>query len=263
MEQIRKFNKSPLIQVIIQLRYPSILDISTNEPVEFQNRIRDSFPVYNKRNEVQKQIVINKNTNADSNPNSYVPQLLETNTPNHQFSSESSDCSINLTNTFISITTTNYSSFATLMYIFMPIVEAMIDIYSPAFFSRIGLRYIDAISRKKYNKENSEWTSLISSSALGMLANERYYNNVTGLQNISEIYLSDKCSARLISSLGTLNNAPDDKCFIFDSDIFTKTKTDKNIDAIKTQLNELHDYSFSIFESIITQEMRVAMEPNE
>jgi len=42
------YEKAPLVQVICQLRFPQILRIESQLPVEFQERIRDAFPILEK-----------------------------------------------------------------------------------------------------------------------------------------------------------------------------------------------------------------------
>ena len=43
-----KYSRNPLIQVIMQIRFPSLLEISNKDPVEFQQKIRTDFPLYDK-----------------------------------------------------------------------------------------------------------------------------------------------------------------------------------------------------------------------
>ena len=45
------YSKSPLAEVICQLRFPQILIIGTQVPAEFQETIRDEFPQYIRRQE--------------------------------------------------------------------------------------------------------------------------------------------------------------------------------------------------------------------
>ena len=40
------YGKSQLIEVICQLRFPTILSIDTREPADFQETVRAAFPRY-------------------------------------------------------------------------------------------------------------------------------------------------------------------------------------------------------------------------
>ena len=41
-----QYRKNQLLEVICQLRFPTILSISAREPADFQDAIRDEFPKY-------------------------------------------------------------------------------------------------------------------------------------------------------------------------------------------------------------------------
>ena len=43
------YGKSQLIEVISQLRFPTILSIDTREPADFQETVRAAFPRYSAR----------------------------------------------------------------------------------------------------------------------------------------------------------------------------------------------------------------------
>ena len=43
------YEKNQLVEVICQLRFPTILSISAKEPVEFQEAIRADYPQYAKK----------------------------------------------------------------------------------------------------------------------------------------------------------------------------------------------------------------------
>ena len=46
-----QYVRSPLVEVICQLRFPAILTINTKEPAEFQEAVRHDFPRYAARKE--------------------------------------------------------------------------------------------------------------------------------------------------------------------------------------------------------------------
>ena len=46
------YQNNQLAEVICQLRFPEILTIGANLPVDFQEAIRDEFPIYSSRKEI-------------------------------------------------------------------------------------------------------------------------------------------------------------------------------------------------------------------
>ena len=39
-----KYNRCPLVEVIFQLRFPTILSINSKQPADFQEKIRKEYP---------------------------------------------------------------------------------------------------------------------------------------------------------------------------------------------------------------------------
>ena len=46
-KQIKRYiyKKNPLVEVILQLRFPKILSLNSIEPAEYQDKIRSQFPI--------------------------------------------------------------------------------------------------------------------------------------------------------------------------------------------------------------------------
>ena len=96
-----RYQKSPLIEVIFQLRFPTILSINAKQPTEFQDRIRERYPFYQEGDEQQDEMVIGPDGN---------PVQIKTNTSkNYAFISTDESYKINLTSSFISISTLRYT----------------------------------------------------------------------------------------------------------------------------------------------------------
>ena len=46
-----RYEKNQIVNVVCQLRFPTILAISAREPAEFQEAVRGDYPVYQRRME--------------------------------------------------------------------------------------------------------------------------------------------------------------------------------------------------------------------
>ena len=133
-------------EVICQLRFPEILMIGEKAPAAFQERIRDEYPQYS----VRKDTPAPKITGA---PGHFT---LE-NTPatvNYQFVSADGVWRVNLTSTFISLACSRYTGWEDFAKKLDKPLAAFIQVYKPAFFQRIGLRYLNFFSRKELELEN-------------------------------------------------------------------------------------------------------------
>ena len=123
------YQNNPLAEVICQLRFPEILTIQANIPIDFQESIRQMFPGYS----VRKEPIFNQTTATN----------------NYQFVTADGIWRINLTSSFISLACSRYTCWEDFARMLDSPLAAFIQIYKPAYFERIGLRYINFISRKQ------------------------------------------------------------------------------------------------------------------
>lgn len=255
------FARPQLAEVICQLRFSPIPSLDAQEPAEFQEAIRDMFPRY----------VVGK----DQIP----PRLIGAGTPqatfqapatinNYHFFSADSRWKLNLTRGFISLSTVAYPGWETFAkQIDKPLAE-FIRIYQPAFFERIGLRYMNIISRAALGLENTPWSSLITAPYLGALAQEDVRDSdVFKFTSSTELRVNNSCHAKIQAGPGLVKrnipNAPQDNevKFIFDLDLSMPAQTEPRMAAAALEM--LHQQSYPIFQGAITDELREAMQPQE
>ncbi len=161
-----RYDKPQLAEVICQLRFPAILSIGAREPVDFQEAVRGMFPRYTAKEERPAAKITGLGT-----PGAKV----ETPKPviNHNFISADGHWKLNLTSSFISLSTVAYTGWESFGKQFdLPLVH-FIRIYKPAFFERIGLRYVNIFSRRALELEGEPWRELIAAPYLGVLAEGR------------------------------------------------------------------------------------------
>ena len=90
-----RYEKNQIVNVVCQLRFPTILAISAREPAEFQEAVRGDYPVYQRRME---------------RPAAAPGAAQSTGeTPNYAFRTASGDCAINLTNQFLAVSAPRYT----------------------------------------------------------------------------------------------------------------------------------------------------------
>ena len=95
------YARPPLVETICQLRFPTILSIGAKEPAEFQEAIRADFPRYAVRSEYPAPRLTGVGT-----PNPSLQQ--QTPVTNYNFISQDGKWKINLTHSFIALSTIKY-----------------------------------------------------------------------------------------------------------------------------------------------------------
>ena len=241
--------------VICQLRFPEILLINAQPPVAFQEIIRSKYPQYSKHN------------NTPAPKISGVPGHLSIEnqppTVNHQFVSADGKWRVNLTSTYISLSCNQYSCWEEFAKKLDKPLAAFIQIYKPAFFQRIGLRYLNFISRKSLSLEQEPFRNLISDPYLGLLAEEDVTEaTVTRCTMDAELAIRGGCRVKIHAGPGLIKrngSASNEIHFIFDQDLFMPGNIPVNLSA--GALQTLHSQAFSIFRGAITDTLFDAMEP--
>lgn len=250
-----RYTVSPLVEVICQLRFPTILSIGTREPADFQEAIRSAFPRYAARTDRPAPKVTGLGTD---NPKLEQPPAVT----NYNFISADNRWKINLTNSFIALSTVSYTCWEDFAQkLDMPLAQ-FIRIYQPAFFERIGLRYVNAFSRRTIHMEHALWDDLIQPQYLGILGEpDVEETKVTKCSLDLEMGLADGARLKLHAGPGLLGGGKQDKevKFILDGDFSVAGNT--SAEAIPGKLVALHSHAVSLFRGAITDTLHNAMGP--
>ena len=250
-----KFRKNQLAEVICQLRFPEILMIGAKAPAEFQEAIRAQFPMYT----VRKDAPAPKVTGTPGNLS------LENAPPtvNYQFTSADGVWRVNLTSTFISLACTRYTCWEDFAKHLDKPLAAFIQIYKPDHFQRVGLRYLNFISRKALDLEGVPFNQLFQSAYLGLLGDEDVPEHTAARCSMdAEIAIRGGCKVKIHAGPGLVkkNGQADNEIrFIFDQDLFMAGNIPVNHSA--GALQTLHGQAYSIFRGAITDTLYDALEP--
>jgi len=250
-----QYMKNQLADVICQLRFPEILTINSTPPAEFQEAIRAEFPRYSTTVE------------AAAPKISGIPGNLqlqnEPATMNYQFSSADGVWRVNLTSKFISLACSRYTRWETFAKKLDKPLAAFISVYKPAYFERIGLRYLNFISREALDLEETTFGELIKPNYLGLLGDEEVTEAMSVRNGVdAELTLQDGVRLKLHAGPGLVKqNGQQQKevKFIFDQDLYIAGTVPVNHSA--SALQALHHHAFPIFRGAITELLHEAMEP--
>ena len=249
------YNKNPLDRVICQLKFPPILRIDTDPPAEFQDCVRKEFPNYSESTELPIRI---SSGVQDQIPHEEIPDMA--NVKNHEFSSEDWQWKINLTRTFIALSTNKYREWEDFKQKLETPLTTLNRIYSPSHFSRIGLRYRDVIQRSALGLDDVSWTELLQPQILGVLDSE-ISESVRNLQSVYEIDLPERESVVRVFAQFAQDKNSNEVCYVIDSDFFKASKTPR--DDVMGNLDYFNKHAFRLFRWCITERLHQSMEPQE
>ena len=253
------YRNPPVHEVICQLRFPTILSINTAEPADFQEAIRDTFPQYLRRQDTPA-----PKLTGIGGPNPQVERQLPV--TNHHFLSADSQWKLNLTKDFIALSTLHYPGWEDFAAHLDKPLAAFIQLYKPAYFLRIGLRYVNLFSRTRLGLEACPWTELIAPAYTGPLREpDIREEDVLNCGCDVAVKLSSSCQAKIRAGLGRVQtqapNAPQDPeiKFILDMDLSMSGNTPCTMAA--GALETLHIYGGRVFEGAVSDRLRDALGP--
>lgn len=254
-----QYARPPLVEVICQLRFPTILAIGAQEPAAFQEAVRRDFPQYAARQEQLPPKVVKK-----GNATALEPQKPIT---NYHFISEDGRWKINLTQNFIALSTLSYQRWEDFAIRLDQALAQFIQIYQPAYFERIGLRYVNAISRKVLGLEDQLWDDLIQSQYIGILGEpDVEESEIVKCALDVETPLVGGYRMKLHAGPGLVGannpqnaNQPKETRFILDGDFSAAGQV--NADAVPEKLEKMHRFAVCLFRGAVTNTLHEAMGP--
>ena len=240
-------------EVICQLRFPTILTINNTEPADFQEAVREDFPQYARRQDQLPPRVVN------GKPEPQAPVT------NYHFLSQDGRWKLNLTRDFIALSTLSYPGWEEFARMLDKPLATFIQLYKPAYFQRVGLRYVNIFSRARLGLEGARWAELFSPAYTAPmqeaeLPEDRFLNCACDLT----LKLDSSCQAKVHAGPGVVKrNAPGvpqdpEVKFIFDMDLSMTGNTPCTLAA--GALETLHGHSTRLFEGAVTDRLRDAME---
>lgn len=255
----RHYARNALREVICQLRFPAILSIGANEPAAFQEAIRHAFPRYARKvDTLSPKVTV---TNG-------VPQLVQPPAVvNYHFLSADSRWKLNLTSEFISLSTLAYDGWEDFGgTLDLPLAQ-FIRIYQPAFFQRIGLRYVNLFSRRDLGLEGTPWRELFTPPYLGILAEEDVAEERSVQSGVNfDLRLDSSCRAKVHAGPGLVKSTQpgavqdSEVKFVLDMDLSMGGEITPMLAA--GALETLHGHAGPLFEGAVTEEMREALDPD-
>ncbi|MEA3351758.1 MAG: TIGR04255 family protein, partial [Chloroflexota bacterium] len=164
---------------------------------------------------------------------------------------------ITLTNNFLALTSNKYKCWEEFREHLLKPLDAITSIYSPPYFSRIGLRYKDLIKRSNLGLIGTPWCKLLSPYISGILSSTELCDFVENSASKIEIRLKDGTSLVRISHGIVIDTSDGESCYLIDSDFFNTEKTAN--EKVIEKLNYYNQMGTRLIQWCITDKLKGAM----
>lgn len=139
----------------------------------------------------------------------------------------------------------------------------LIRVYQPAFFERVGLRYMNAFSRAALGLEGRPWRDLIQEPYVGVLAGEDVPEDaVRRCTHDVDMRLPKGCRLKLHTGLGRLTrNGQEDPEIKWILDLDLSVGGNIPVNQSVPTLETLHAQAGPVFRSVLTDVLDEALDP--
>jgi len=249
------YEKTPLREVICQLRFPPILRVEAQTPADFQDRIRERFPLL-ERNQPMTAGILAQLPNELRN--ALPAQISST---SYIFRADDGFSHLTLNPDSLALTVTNYTRWEDFREQLFPALDALIEIYKPAHFSRVGLRYLNVILRDSLGLGGLPWGDILIPEIVGELRLPQWEAGVEDARHVIRSKIANSSDAVLFQHGLAQVEGETETGYALDFDFYTDIRTDVG-DAHAT-VDRLNGYTGPAFRWCIKPVVHAAMGPRE
>lgn len=249
------YRKNPLAEVVVQLRFPPILKIDSEPPAAFQDIIRLDYPHYSQA------VATNPiPSNVPAPIRSLIQSMGVRSGPiRHLFEAEDRKWQVALTRETLELRSTAYSRWEDFRDRGNKLRLAFEQVYAPAFYARLGLRYVDVIRRSLLNLKDVPWSELLNPHVAGELSAPELATCIDAVSRELHCRLgADNCYLTLKTGIARADPERE-PCFLIDSDFHTHKRTE--MADVANVLDTFNRTSGRLFRWSIQQRLHEALEP--
>jgi uncharacterized protein (TIGR04255 family) len=249
------YERNPLADVTLQLRFPPILKIESQPPAAFQDAIRGNYPQY-------RQVMQTGSLPAGMPPP--LKQLIQgmgvqPGPLQHVFETEDKKWRVSLTREAVELKTSAYIRWEHFRERADAIRAAFEEAYRPAYYGRLGLRYVNIISRTTLGLDSTPWSELLKPHIAGELSISELAERIDSASRQLHCQLENANSYLTLKTGIALAEPTKEKCFLIDSDFHTHKSTE--VARVPDVLNSFNRYSGRLFQWAIQQRLHAALIP--
>lgn len=255
------YRKNPLESVVCQLRFPTILRIDAETPAAFQERVRAQYPHLQERPAFDLGSALPPGLGLPPEVANIINAEISSGLRNMSYDFATADelWKITLHRDFLALTTTRYVRWEDFRAHLQFAVQALIEEYSPAFYTRIGLRYKDVIVRAALGLQGRPWSDVLQPHIAAELFSPDVAAAVVNAVHQVTINLEQgPGQVQIRHGLGAATNQ-DDVPYVIDSDFFTVQRTETS-DAFD-RLDYFNSQAGRLFRWCIQERLHDALGP--
>ena len=157
----------------LQLRFPAVLRIVDEQPVEFQERIRKRFP----KLEIERGLTVEGSPILTEQPAPRVePRIF-------RFRTSDDASAASLTADFVAISTTGYRHWPDFAEMLELTSDTLRGVYDPAYVRRLGLRYINRMTFENTGVSSSTELLSVVRESLTAVLNDSCWKKIPSMSN--------------------------------------------------------------------------------
>lgn len=238
------YKDNTLEEVVCQVKFPTILKIS-EVPVEFQERIRGAFPLLEQKPAIE--------LPPEIPPDMARVMASRVGNVSH-FLSRDRVWDASLFREFLALTCTTYTRWEEFRRHFEVPFRALTEIYSPTFYTRIGLRYRNIIRRSKLGLGGVPWSELLRPEICGELAAPGIGDAVEQASRELVVIVDEGRKVRLAHGLAEGGDS-----YVIDADFFTDSEVEAT--NVAEQLDAFNRESGRLIRWAISNRLHAALGP--
>ena len=179
--------------------------------------------------------------------------------PTHEFSSADKQWVVSLTREFLALTCRHYERWERFRDTLRGPLDALLEIYTPSFYTRVGLRYIDLIRRSVLGLDQVGWDQLLKPWVAGPFGSPEIASTVEHAASDFLIAVPEIESRLRVRHGVVLHPDSQESCYLIDADFFDERRTE--ITDVFPRFDALNRQAGLFFRWCIRDRLHEAMRP--
>ncbi len=196
-----------------------------------------------------------------------LQNLLGVNNKEYQFLNEGGTWRVSLHKNFIALSSigsyVNYEDFEARV---RKIMDVLHTVYKPSYYTRVGLRYRNAVCKEILGIEEADWKTLIPKETAPELWDDSA-DELEIFDKISQYKDNEKNGMTVMTAFQMMSGilkgkTVNSKTYLIDTDCFNEEKT-RDVDNVLTKTREFRKWAGSIFIKNTTPALRDLLDRSE